>query len=49
MRRDVKGWSDKAACYISNFVEQMAAVEGKGLSVLVKRARIPASAGKREA
>ena len=47
-RGDVKGWGDKATCYISNFVEQMAVAEEKGLSALVRRARIPTSVGKRE-
>ena len=39
---------DKAVCYISNFVEQMAAAEGEGLSAFVRRARIPASTRERE-
>ena len=39
---------DKAVCYISNFVEQMAAAEGKGLLALVRGAREPTSIGQRE-
>ena len=39
--RDVKGWCDKAACHISNFVEQIAAAKGEGLLALVEGERIP--------
>ena len=39
---------NKTACHISNFVEQMAMVEGEGLSVLARRERIPVSIGERE-
>ena len=38
---------NKAACHISNFVEQMATVE-EGLSALAGGERIPASIGERE-
>ena len=47
-RGNVKGWSDKAASHISDPVKQVAAVEGKRLSAMVRGSRISASTGKRE-
>ena len=45
-RRDQQ--KSRSCCYISNFVEQVAAAEGKGLSALVRRERISASTIRRE-
>ena len=44
-RRDQQ--KSRSCCYISNFVEQVAAAEGKGLSALVRRAKILASTRER--
>ena len=47
-RGNIQRWNSKAASYISDPVEQVVVAEGKGLSVMARGSRIPASTGRRE-